>query len=427
MLSSVFGGLGQLIGLTVTGLLIKDMLGSATWIGTGNAAMQLGTAAGAFTLSRLMNREGRRPGLALGYLIGVGGGVIIALSDRWGWYPLLLIGLFLFGVANTANQQARFAAADVVPDERRARAVGVVVWSTTIGVVLGPILSGPLGRAVEPLGIPEYGGAFLVGGSVFILAALVCWMMLRPDPLAISRELRPVAPNAPAVVVDVRECLRRPMVRMAIAALVIGQFVMVGIMSTTSVHLKDHGHSTSSVGVTISLHVLGMYAAAPITGWLSDRLGRIPVIAGGGLLMAVSGVLASVAPPEGSFAINTALLLLGLGWNMNFVAGSALLTDAVTPAERPRLQGVTDMATFIAAAGAAMAGGFILNSAGYSSVAVGGAAFAGAAMIVVLAFRHAATPEAGAASPGPSAGAPLGSESGDDRGAQSVETSSSAG
>jgi MFS family permease len=392
MLSSVLGGLGQLIGLTVTGLLIKEMLGNATWIGTGNAAMMLGTAAGAYSLSRLMNRTGRRPGLALGYLIGFGGGVIIAFSDKWGWYPMLLVGLFLFGVANSASQQTRFAAADVVPDERRARAVGVVVWSTTIGVVLGPILSGPLGRAVEPLGIPEYGGSFLVGGCVFVLASAVCWTMLRPDPLEISRDLRPAVAGMVVPDVDVRACLRRPIVRMALLALVISQVVMVGIMSTTSVHLKDHGHSTSSVGVTISLHVLGMYAAAPVTGWLSDRVGRIPVIAGGGLLLAVAGLLAAAAPPEGSFAIDTALLLLGLGWNMNYVAGSALLTDGVTPAERPRMQGITDMATFIAAAVAALAGGFVLNSAGYSSVAVGGAAFAGAAFIVVLAFRNAATP-----------------------------------
>jgi MFS family permease len=247
--------------------------------------------------------------------------------------------LFLFGVANTANQQARFAAADVVPDERRARAVGVVVWSTTIGVVLGPILSGPLGRAVKPLGIPEYGGSFLVGGFVFVLASGVCWTMLRPDPLEVSREIRPVVTGTIVPDVDVRACLRRPIVRMALLALVIGQVVMVGIMSTTSVHLKDHGHSTGSVGVTISLHVLGMYAATPLTGWLSDRLGRIPVIAGGGLLLAVAGLLAAAAPPEGSFAIDTALFLLGLGWNMNFVAGSALLTDGVTPAERPRMQG----------------------------------------------------------------------------------------
>lgn len=403
MASSVLGGLGQLIGLTVTGLLIEDLLGTRTWIGTGNAASQIGTAIGALVLSRTMARHGRRPGLAAGYVIGMVGGLITGLGARWSSYPVVLLGLLLFGVANTANQQARFSAADVVPDRRRARAVGIVVWSTTIGVVFGPKLSGPSGRLMEHLEFPELGGPYVVGGAVFLVAGLVCWVTLRPDPLEISRALRPAPAHAPGdagttlAPVDVRACLRRPALRLAMSTLVVGQVVMVAIMSITSVHLRGHGYDLGAVGSVISAHVLGMYAPAPISGWLSDRVGRTFVIAGGSLTMAVASLMAATARPEDHAAMIVALLLLGVGWNLNFVAGSALVTDAVTPHERPRIQGLADSATFLASACAALFGGFGLSAAGYPAMSIAAGCVAALAAVVVVAVRSLAGPATPAA------------------------------
>ena len=392
MAASVFGGLGQLIGLTVTGLLIEDLLGSRTWIGTGNAVMQVGTAGGAYLLSHTMAERGRRIGLVAGYAIGLVGGVVIGFGAKWGSYPIVLLGLLLFGAAVTASLQARFAAADAVPDRRRARAVGLVVWSTTIGVVFGPRLSGPAGELMAQFGFPELGGPYVVGGLVFGISALVCWFVLRPDPMDISRILRPQpAATGATSRVDVRACLRRPAVRLAIIALVLGQVVMVAIMSITSVHLRGHGYDLGAVGTVISGHVFGMYAPSPISGWLSDRLGRVVVIAGGGLVMTVASLVAATSRPESHAAMITALFLLGVGWNANFVAGSALVTEAVTSAERPRVQGIADTATFLASAVAALVGGFGLSAAGYPAMAVAGAAIAGTSSIVVLALRQMTT------------------------------------
>ncbi len=394
MASSVLGGLGQLIGLTVTGLLIEDLLGSRTWIGTGNAVMQVGTAGFAFLLSRTMARHGRRPGLIAGYAIGLCGGLIVGFGARWSSYPVVLLGLLLFGASTTANLQARFAAADVVSDRRRARSVGLVVWSTTIGVVFGPKLSGPAGRLADGLGFPELGGAYVVGGAVFSLAALVCWFALRPDPLVISHAIRVKPDDAPPAAVDVRACLRRPAVRLAISTLVTGQVVMVAIMSITAVHLHGHGYDLGGVGTIISGHVFGMYAPAPISGWLSDRFGRIFVIAGGSIAMVLAALLAATARPENHLAMFIALLLLGVGWNANFVAGSALVTDAVAAHERPRIQGIADTATFLASAMAALLGGFGLSAAGYPAMAVAGGCIAGLSAVAVITLREVAAPSA---------------------------------
>ena len=390
MASAMLGGLGQLIGLTVGALLIKDLLHTTTWIGIGNASMQIGTALGAWQLSRLMARtDHRRAGLVIGYAIGLVGGVMIGYGARWHSLPLALAGLVLFGVANTANQQARFAAADAVTDVRRARAVGIVVWSSTVGVVIGPKLSEPAGRLFRHLGFPELGGPFVVGGLVFILAGIVCWAVLRPDPMQIGRELRPVAVDAPKPIIDVRACLARPAVRLAIGSLVAGQVVMVGIMSITSVHLRGHGYTLGGVGTVISGHVLGMYGPAPISGWLVDRVGRLPVIAGGNLLMALSGLYAALARPESHGSMIAALFLLGLGWNANFVAGSTLVTDAVSAAERPRIQGIADSSTFFTSALAALFGGFGLSAAGYPKMAIATGCIAATTAVVVIAYRQA--------------------------------------
>lgn len=388
MASAVLGGLGQLIGLTVTVLLMEDLLGSRTWIGVGNAAMQIGTALGAWQLSKLIARSGRRPALVVGYTIGMGGGVLIAYAARWHSLALALIGLVLFGVANTANQQARFAAADAVPDTQRARAVGVVVWATTIGVVFGPKLSGPAGDAFESWGFPEYGGPYLMGGLVFIAAAVVCQFVLQPDPSEISRQLRPVAVGTPAAVIDVKACLARPAVRLAIGSLIIGQVVMVGIMSITSVHLKGHGYTLGGVGTVISGHVLGMYGPAPISGWLVDKLGRLPVIIAGHTLMAAAGLYAALATPESHGSMIGALLLLGLGWNANFVAASTLVTDAVSQAERPRIQGIADSSTFLTSAVAALFAGFGLSATSYSTMSIVGASLALTTGVILVALRQ---------------------------------------
>ncbi len=396
MASAMLGGLGQLIGLTVTALLIEDLLGSRTWIGIGNASMQVGTALGAWQLSKVIARSGRRAALVIGYAIGLGGGVLIAYGAREHSLTLALVGLLLFGVANTANQQARFAAADAVPDARRAFAVGIVVWSTTVGVVFGPKLSGPAGDLFEHWGFPEYGGPYLMGGLVFIIAGAVSLIVLRPDPTEISRLLRPVRADAPAAVIDIRACLARPAVRLSIGSLVIGQVVMVGIMSITSVHLKGHGYTLGGVGTVISGHVLGMYGPAPISGWLVDRVGRLPVIVGGHAMMAFAALLAATARPENHRAMITALLVLGVGWNANFVAGSTLVTDAVSPAERPRIQGIADSSTFFASAAAAVLAGLGLSATGYPAMSILGGSLALTTGVILVALRQA-VPSAGRA------------------------------
>ena len=384
--TSALGGLGQLIGLTGTTLLIKELLGSKTWVGTGSLAMMGGTAVGAAVLTRRLGRNRRRPTLIGGYLIGAVGGVLVGLAARWQWYPLVLVGLLLFGFGNTASQQSRFAAADVVPDARRGRAVSIVVWASTIGVVFGPKLWGPSGRAMTHFGLTELGGPFVVGSAIYVLAALASAAVIRPDPREVSRLLRD-DPISSTYNVDVRACLRRPALQLAFASLVIGQVVMVAVMSVTSIHLKDHGYSADGIGTVISGHVLGMYAPSPVSGWLVDRIGRLPVVIGGCVVSMAGCVIAAAAHPENHALMIVALFILGVGWNGTFVAGSTLTTDAVTAAERPRIQAVADMATFLASGLASLLAGFALEWSNYATMGVIGACIATLCGLLALTYR----------------------------------------
>ena len=155
-------------------------------------------------------------------------------------------------------------------------------------------------------------------------------------------------------------------VQMALATLSVSQFVMISTTSISPLYLHDHGHAVGTIGVAVSLHLAGMYVASPLSGWLADRFGRLPVIAAGALLLIFSVGLAGIAPGTEAVPVILALFLNGVGWNLAFVAGSALLTDALAPAERASVQGFADLLMGLMGAIGAVAGGMILGLWGFA-------------------------------------------------------------
>src|ERR671917_721687 len=184
------GGLGITVGITVGGLLARDVAGSDTAAGLGSTAGVLGAAVVAVPLARISDRAGRRAGLAAGYAVAVLGALVTVVAAVVSSLPLLLVGLFAFGAATTCGLQARYAAADLAVPEHRGRALSLVVWATTVGSVVGPNLAGPgevLGRR---LGLPALGGGFALSAVAFAAVAAGFLLLLRPDPLLLARQLR---------------------------------------------------------------------------------------------------------------------------------------------------------------------------------------------------------------------------------------------
>jgi MFS family permease len=389
--AQICGSTGQSIGMAVGSIVAASITGTNTWSGLPIAVGALGTALASWPLARLMARSGRRPGLALGYGLAVIGALLTMMGVGVRSFSLLLGGMALFGIASTSNLLARYAAADVTSPAQRGRAMGLIVWGSTIGSIIGPNLMAPALRFGALLGVSSVASAFLIAVGSYALAALLIQVFLRPDPLAIARHRqeivdagRPAGParRLGAILGDVR-------VQIALATLSISQFVMISTTSTSPLYLHDQGHHVQTIGLAVSFHLAGMYVTSPLSGWLCDRFGRLLMIGVGAVILIVAVMLAGLAPGTDRVLVILALFLNGVGWNLAFVAGSALLTDALTPAERPSIQGFADLFMGLMGALGSAAGGMILGVWGFAILnAVGGALALGP--LAVTLFRRPA-------------------------------------
>jgi predicted MFS family arabinose efflux permease len=317
-----------------------------------------------------MVRRGRRTGLSLGLAIAVLGGLIATWSVISGSFLLLLLGTLLFGFGNSSMQLSRYAAADMAPAKRRAWVIGLVVWGATVGAIVGPNIVPLAASAAESLGVAELAGPLLLGTVFLGLTGLLWFARLRPDPYQLAEASSRIDDADASTADPLTRILRRPSISTAIIAMVVGQVVMVGIMTMTPLHMREHGHELAAVGLVISAHTAGMFAFSPITGRIVQRFGSIATILAGAAVLATATVLAASAPPDGGLVLLVALFLLGYGWNLGFVAGSTLLVSGVEHAERTRIEGVADSLVWGSSALASLASGFILAGAGYSALGI---------------------------------------------------------
>ncbi|MCU1637510.1 MAG: transporter [Microbacteriaceae bacterium] len=360
----VLGGIGIGSTLSIGAVLAAEISGSEAWSGAAATLSTLGAAAAAIPLARLAQRLGRRPALTVGVLAAASGAIVTVIAAALVVFPLLLLGFGLLGVGAAVNLQSRFAATDVASPDRRGRDLSLVVWSTTIGAVLGPNLFGPGELIAKAFGMPELTGSFVIAVSAQVAAAAVYLIWLHPDPYLLSRTL----PQPPEIAREHGAVRARSLVIFAITAIAISHAVMVSVMSMTPVHLVHHGASLTIVGFTISLHIAGMFALSPVFGWLSDRVGRIRTILLGQAFFALG--LSVVAFGELDPALVTVgLVFLGLGWSASTVSGSALVADLVTGAARTRVQGRTDLVMNVAGAGGGALAGPVLALVGYAGLA----------------------------------------------------------
>nr|WP_234350208.1 MFS transporter [Streptomyces sp. WM4235] len=398
--AQMLGGLGVPISIALAPVLATEVSGTEAMSGFASTASVIGTALLSLPLAALMTARGRRPGLVLAYAIGAAGAALVVLAATIGNFPLLLVGMAAFGAASSANLQARFAAADLAAPDRRARAISVVVWASTIGAVLGPNLSAPASHSFAGTSIPETAGPFVWAGAVFVLTGTLIGVLLRPDPLLTARAL--AAPGEQtragrslrAGFTAVRES---PRARLALLTVAVSHTTMVSIMVMTPVDLGHHGADLKLVGLVISGHIAGMFAFSPVMGWLADRIGRLSVIGLAAGLLSVAALLAGTAGPSHAQSA-LGLFLLGLGWSAGMVSGSALLTDSVPQAARAAVQGLSDLTMNAAAGLGGAAAGLVMARAGYGWLNAIGAALLlpMAALALFTARRHPAPAKADA-------------------------------
>jgi MFS family permease len=395
LVSQVLAGAGLAAGIVVGALLAEEMLGSTGLAGLPAALFTLGSAVAALGVGRLSQARGRRPGLATGYAVGALGaaGVVLAAATDSVW--LLLLSLLLYGSGTATNLQARYAGADLVDPARRGRAVSTVLVATTLGAVLGPNLVDATGEVAEALGIRTLAGPFLLATLAYALAAIAVTVLLRPDPLVVARAWAAERAASDASAGDAAERDEPQTVRVAATAMIVTQIVMVAVMTMTPIHMRDHGHGLAAAGLVISVHIAAMYLPSPLAGLLADRIGRRPTLGAGALTLLAAGLLGALAPAGSVVLLALALALLGLGWSLGLVAGTAMVTDATPLGRRAGTQGSVDLCVALAGATGGMGSGFVVAATSYAALALAGGLLALALVPVLLvAGRAAATPTA---------------------------------
>jgi MFS family permease len=452
--AQVFGGIGTGATVSIGSILAVELSGSSAWAGAVATVMTLGAALAALPLAALADRRGRRIGQVAGLSAALAGAVLMVLAVVSGLFVLLVLGAAGIGVGSAASLQARFAAVDLAEPEHRGLALSTVVWAVTIGAVAGPNLIQPGTVVGQALGLPPVAGPFVIAGAGLLLAAVLLFVGLRPDPLLLARELASREAGADLRAAQDAQALQdKPAVEplagpgvdgragtgpagtapagqalhdggtlarglhairgsrtalLAVAAVVGAHAVMVGVMSMTPLHLQElvegpgashAGHTASGdvlvvIGFTISLHIAGMFALSPVMGWLTDKAGRAQTIMIGFSLLITAVAVAGFGHAS-TAAVAVGLVLLGLGWSAATVSGSTLLAESVGQESRVAVQGVSDMLMGAAGAVGGAVSGLVLSWIGYLGLnllggAVGAAVLAAAFLTVVGARRQSA-------------------------------------
>ncbi|MCC8354681.1 MFS transporter [Bacillus sp. AF23] len=373
-ISQIFGGAGLAAGITVGALIAQQMLGTDAYAGVPTALFTLGSAGAALFVGRFSQRYGRRIGLATGFILGGLGAIGIVIAAMVNSVILLFASLLIYGSGTATNLQARYAGTDLANEKQRATAVSVTMVMTTFGAVAGPNLVNVMGEFADLIGIPSLSGPFILAAAAYILAGIVLFIMLRPDPLDIANRIAAYKEqnghDNDSNTVNQKNNKRD--LAVGATVMVLTQIVMVAIMTMTPVHMKHHGHSLGEVGIVIGFHIGSMYLPSLVTGVLVDKIGRTAMSIASGITLLLAGLLSALDPSDSMVLLVIALSLLGLGWNFGLISGTALIVDSTEPSTRAKVQGTLDVFIALAGASGGALSGMVMANTSYAVLSLSG-------------------------------------------------------
>ncbi|CAM4223745.1 MFS transporter [Bacillus manliponensis] len=377
-ISQMFGGAGLAAGITVGALLAQQMLGTDAFAGLPAAIFTMGSAGAAFIVGRLSQRYGRRIGLAAGFIVGGLGAIGVIIAALINSIVLLLASLLIYGAGTASNLQARYAGTDLANEKQRATAISITMVMTTFGAVAGPNLVSVMGEFALSIGVPELAGPFILSAAAFLLAGLILFIMLRPDPFIVAKiiETYKEKQGHNGGSIHTKSTANKKGVTVGAIVMILSQIVMVAIMTMTPIHMKHHGHGLHEVGLVIAFHVGAMYLPSLVTGILVDKIGRMAMSIASGVILLMSGVVAALAPSDSLILLIVALSLLGLGWNLGLISGTAQIVDATEPSIRAKTQGKVDVFMALAGASGGALSGMVVANSSYAALSLAGGALA---------------------------------------------------
>ncbi|MBL3645952.1 MFS transporter [Bacillus sp. RHFB] len=374
-ISQIFGGAGLAAGVTVGALLAQQMLGTDAFAGVPSGLFTLGSAGAALIVGRLSQRYGRRTGLTAGFMIGGLGAIGVITAAIINSVFLLFASLLIYGAGTATNLQARYAGTDLANNKQRATAISITMVFTTFGAVAGPNLVNVMGDFALSIGVPSLAGPFILSAAAFILAGLVLFVLLRPDPLVIARTIEAAKQesNRLGYSADTEQMVNKRGIIVGAAIMVLTQIVMVAIMTMTPVHMGHHGHDLGEIGLVIGFHIAAMYLPSLVTGVLVDKFGRTAMAIASGATLLLAGLISAIAPGDSMILLVIALSLLGLGWNFGLISGTALIVDSTDTSNRAKTQGTVDVLIALSGASGGALSGMIVAGSSYTALSfIGG-------------------------------------------------------
>lgn len=374
-ISQIFGGAGLAAGVTVGALLAQQMLGTDAFAGLPSGLFTLGSAGAALIVGRLSQRYGRRTGLTAGFMIGGVGAIGVITAAIINSVFLLFASLLIYGAGTATNLQARYAGTDLANNKQRATAISITMVFTTFGAVAGPNLVNVMGDFALSIGVPSLAGPFILSAAAFILAGLVLFVLLRPDPLVIARtiEASNQESNRIEYSTDTEQIENKRGIIVGATIMVLTQIVMVAIMTMTPVHMRHHGHDLGEIGLVIGFHIAAMYLPSLVTGVLVDKFGRTAMAIASGATLLLAGLISAIAPGDSMILLVIALSLLGLGWNFGLISGTALIVDSTDTSNRAKTQGTVDVLIALSGASGGALSGMIVAGSSYTTLSfIGG-------------------------------------------------------
>lgn len=358
--ATLFLAHGSLIAANVASFalmpIIATQLMGESAAGVPSTISMVGRAAAGFPMGWLMDKLGRRFGLSLGYFVAVLGCLLAFFAIGWESFIGFCLGMFLLGAGRATSEQARFVAAEITRKENRAKVLGIVVAAGIVGGVGGPLIVPKAEEFLLNWGFAAGSGAYALATLLSIIALVLILTMLYPEPQLLSKIVQRAEADEDssqreevkaAPVRSFWEIMAQPRVMLAMASLVIGQFVMVWLMVIMAVHMKKNAHELAAITLVIAFHNAGMYAFSWAVGWVVERIGHVTTILIGTFILALSAIMSPLSAAFPNLAWS--MFLVGLGWSFTYVAGSSLLSDALSPDERSQIQGASE--SFLSIAG----------------------------------------------------------------------------
>ena len=277
------------------------------------------------------------------------------VHDAWS----LLALRFVHGFATAIFSPVASAYVASLAETGRGARLGWFSSANDIGATAGPMIGGFVLYFTA-----SYSVTYLAVGALGVLTFIA--VLLLPDAdRAAAREARTFAARAGEFWQGIAEVLKTPPILVAAAIEAVMYLGYGAFLGFLPIYAKNAGLNDAEIAVVLGTQLVLAMVSKPITGRVSDRVGRIVVIVIGLLLCA--SALPLIFRSESLTAFVLVAPLLGLGVGAVTPVTNALIADLASARRLGAAMGVFGTIWDIGEAAGPMIAGFLIGALGYAA------------------------------------------------------------